>query len=266
MAGGDTGEPAADHYRRMSDDVRLMSELGLRAYRFSIAWPRVRPAGCAVNGTGLDFYERLVDELLEHGIAPWPTLYHWDLPQELEDRGGWANRDTVYRFADYVGSVPRRLGDRVSNWTTLNEPWCAAFLGYAAGVHAPGRTDPRAAVAAGHHLLLAHGQGREVIRGHAPGAGAGITLNPFPVHPNDPEDAADVEAEQSAPFIGQQVVAAAQVRQARAGTVGVRVEGPPGHEATANRVGARCVRPVPYGAQRSAEGISHSLCRHRSTT
>lgn len=194
VAGGDTGEPAADHYRRMSDDVRLMSRLGLRAYRFSIAWPRVRPAGGAVNEAGLDFYERLVDELLEHGIAPWPTLYHWDLPQELEDRGGWANRDTAHRFADYVDSVLRRFGDRVSNWTTLNEPWCAAFLGYAAGVHAPGRTDPRAAVAAGHHLLLAHGQGRAAIREHVPGAGVGITLNLFPVHPNDPENAADVEA------------------------------------------------------------------------
>nr|WP_019853928.1 GH1 family beta-glucosidase [Actinopolyspora mortivallis] len=194
VANGDTGEPAADHYRLMPADVRLMAELGLRAYRFSIAWPRVRPDGGTVNAAGLDFYDRLLDELLEHGIAPWPTLYHWDLPQALEDRGGWTNRDTGYRFADYVDSVLERLGDRVSNWTTLNEPWCSAFLGYAAGVHAPGRTEPCAAVAAGHHLLLAHGEGLAVIRERVPHAGVGITLNLFPVRARDPADEADVEA------------------------------------------------------------------------
>lgn len=194
VAGGDTGEPATDHYRRMAGDVSLMADLGIGAYRFSIAWPRVRPDGAVVNPAGLDFYERLVDTLLEHAITPWPTLYHWDLPQALEERGGWANRDTVYRFGDYVESVLHRLGDRVANWTTFNEPWCSAFLGYASGRHAPGRTDPHAAVAAGHHLLLAHGVGLGLIRHHAPLAQAGVTLNLFPVQAANPRDSVDVEA------------------------------------------------------------------------
>ncbi|PRX45179.1 beta-glucosidase [Prauserella shujinwangii] len=193
VANGDTGDPAADHYRRMADDVRLMSELGVRAYRFSIAWPRIRPGGGAVNPAGLDFYERLTDELLAADIVPWPTLYHWDLPQELEERGGWANRDTAHRFADYTEAVLGRLGDRVGWWTTFNEPWCTAFAGYASGRHAPGRTEPEAAVAAVHHLLLAHGLGTRVVRDLAPGAGAGITLNLFPVNVADPDDPADVE-------------------------------------------------------------------------
>ena len=139
---GHTGEPACDHYRRMPDDVALMADLGLDTYRFSVAWPRVRPDGGAVNPAGLDFYSRLVDELLAHDIRPWVTLYHWDLPQTLEDAGGWTNRDTAYRFAEYTSTVYEALGDRVPTWTTLNEPWCSAFLGYAAGVHAPGRTEP----------------------------------------------------------------------------------------------------------------------------
>ena len=188
---GHTGEPACDHYRRMPDDVALMADLGLDTYRFSVAWPRVRPDGGAVNPAGLDFYSRLVDELLAHDIRPWVTLYHWDLPQTLEDAGGWTNRDTAYRFAEYTSSVYEALGDRVPTWTTLNEPWCSAFLGYAAGVHAPGRTEPRAAVAAVHHLLLAHGLGIEALR--AGGAEqVGITLNFNPVtaaHPDDPADA-----------------------------------------------------------------------------
>jgi beta-glucosidase len=194
VVNGDTGEPAADHYRRVGEDIQLMKQLGVAAYRFSIAWPRVRPDAGAVNPAGLDFYERLVDDLLEHGIAPWPTLYHWDLPQALEDQGGWANRDTVYRFADYADAVLSRLGDRVGSWTTFNEPWCSAFLGYAGGIHAPGRTDRPAAVAAGHHLLLAHGLGVEVVRERAPDTDAGITLNLFPVQPVDPKDQVDVEA------------------------------------------------------------------------
>jgi beta-glucosidase len=194
VAGGDTGEPARDHYRKMADDVGLMAHLGIGAYRFSIAWPRVRPDGGVLNPIGLDFYERLVDTLLEQGITPWPTLYHWDLPQALEDRGGWANRDTAYRFGDYVESVLCRLGDRVANWTTFNEPWCSAFFGYASGRHAPGRTNPHAAVAAGHHLLLAHGIGLGLIRHHAPQSQAGITLNLFPVQAANPRDDVDVEA------------------------------------------------------------------------
>jgi beta-glucosidase len=194
VVAGDTGDPAADHYRLMSEDVAMMASMGLRAYRFSVAWPRVRPDGGAANPAGLDFYARLVDTLLDNGITPWLTLYHWDLPQKLEETGGWANRDTAYRFAEFTESVTGRLADRVTNWTTLNEPWCAAFLGYASGVHAPGRTDPVAAVAATHHLLLAHGLGLSVIRDAVPAANAGITLNLYPVAPRDPQDEADVDA------------------------------------------------------------------------
>ena len=192
IVGGDTGEPACDHYRRMRDDVALMAELGLGTYRFSVAWPRVRPDGGAPNAAGIDFYSRLVDTLLEHDIAPWVTLYHWDLPQTLEDDGGWTNRDTAHRFADYTATVFEALGDRVPTWTTLNEPWCSALLGYAAGVHAPGRTEPTAAVAAVHHLLLAHGLGAEVLRA----AGAeqvGITLNLWPFEAAHPDEPAEVE-------------------------------------------------------------------------
>jgi beta-glucosidase len=194
VAGGDTGDPGADHYRRFERDVALMSELGLGAYRFSIAWPRIRPDGAGVNARGLDFYERLVDRLLEHNIAPWATLYHWDLPQALEQCGGWANRDTAYRFDDYAQAVLARLGDRVPVWTTLNEPWCAAFLGYAKGIHAPGRTEPGSAVAAVHHLLLAHGLGMARIRELAPASQAGLTLNLYPVVPADPRSVSDVDA------------------------------------------------------------------------
>jgi beta-glucosidase len=194
VVAGDTGDPAADHYRQYERDVALMSELGLGAYRFSVAWPRIRPDGGPVNPLGLDFYERLVDRLLENGISPWATFYHWDLPQVLEERGGWANRDTAYQFVDYVRAVLDRLGDRVPVWTTLNEPWCSAFLGYASGKHAPGRTEPSAAIAAVHHLLLAHGLGMAAIRELAPSADAGLTLNLFPVEPADPESPADVDA------------------------------------------------------------------------
>ncbi|WP_018682959.1 GH1 family beta-glucosidase [Actinokineospora enzanensis] len=180
VADGHTGDPAADHYHRMPADVALMSELGLNAYRFSLAWPRVCPDGVTVNPAGLDFYDRLVDELLTHGITPSATLYHWDLPQPLEDRGGWPERETAYRFADYAGVVADRLADRVPLWTTVNEPWCAAFLGYASGVHAPGRRDPGAAVAAAHHLLLGHGLAVQAIRSRA-ATRVGITLNLFGV-------------------------------------------------------------------------------------
>ncbi|WP_235921161.1 GH1 family beta-glucosidase [Lentzea tibetensis] len=191
VVGGDTGEPAADHYRRFEQDVRMMADLGLKSYRFSVAWPRVRPDGGAVNQAGLDFYRRLVDTLLDNDILPWPTLYHWDLPQRLEEAGGWAVRDTAYRFAEYTASVVAALGDRVGTWTTLNEPWCSAFLGYAAGIHAPGRTDPAAAAAAVHHLLLGHGLAVGVIRELVPSAQVGITLNMYPIIAADPE-ASDV--------------------------------------------------------------------------
>ncbi|MEU8620703.1 GH1 family beta-glucosidase [Streptomyces sp. NPDC048623] len=162
---GHTGDVAVDHYHRFRDDVRLMSELGLNAYRFSVSWSRVQPTGRgpAVQ-KGLDFYRRLVDELLEAGIEPALTLYHWDLPQELEDAGGWPERATAERFAAYATLVADALGDRVSRWTTLNEPWCTAFLGYGSGVHAPGRTDPVAALRAAHHLNLGHGLAVQALR------------------------------------------------------------------------------------------------------
>ena len=185
VANGDTGDVACDHYHRYRDDVSLMSSLGLRSYRFSVAWPRVQPGGRGpASAAGLDFYQRLVDELLARDIAPWITLYHWDLPQDLEDAGGWPNRDTAERFAEYAGLVHEALGDRVKFWTTLNEPWVSAFLGYAAGVHAPGRTEPAAALAASHHLLLGHGLAASAIRARATAdTEVGVTLNLGAVSP-----------------------------------------------------------------------------------
>jgi beta-glucosidase len=156
-----------------------MTELGLTAYRFSVSWPRIRPGGSGpVNPVGLDHYDRLVDGLVDAGIVPMLTLYHWDLPQELEDAGGWGNRDTAARFADLAAVVADRLGDRVPLWTTLNEPWCSAFLGYSSGVHAPGRTDPGLSLRANHHLLLAHGLGTAALRSVLPAdRQVSITLN-----------------------------------------------------------------------------------------
>ncbi|MGI5486232.1 GH1 family beta-glucosidase [Microtetraspora malaysiensis] len=181
VADGHTGDVACDHYHRYAEDVRLMADLGLAAYRFSIAWPRVLPTGSGpVNPRGLDFYDRLVDELLAHGLTPYPTLYHWDLPQLLEDTGGWTSRDVAYRFADYAVAVHDRLGDRIRTWTTLNEPWVAAFLGYGSGVHAPGRQSPAAAFRAAHHLLLGHGLAASALR-TAGAAEIALTLNLAPV-------------------------------------------------------------------------------------
>ena len=194
VIGGDTGEPAADHYRRMPQDVALMAQLGLKSYRFSVSWPRIQPNGGRVNQAGLDFYRRLVDELLDHDIVPWLTLYHWDLPQALEDAGGWPARDTAYRFAEYADTVYAALGDRVPYWSTLNEPFCSALLGYASGEHAPGRSEPDAAVAAAHHLLLAHGLGVQAIRAQNAAAAVGVTLNFAPIEPLDPSDPADLDA------------------------------------------------------------------------
>jgi len=191
---GDTGDVACDHYHRMPQDVALMKDLGLQTYRFSTSWSRVRPDGGPVNPTGVDFYSRLVDELLGAGIKPWLTLYHWDLPQALEERGGWANRDTAELFRDYALSVHDALGDRVDVWTTLNEPWCSSFLSYTGGAHAPGRQDVAAGLAAGHHLLLAHGLAVQALRERDPGLELGITLNLAPVHPVDPTDAGDLDA------------------------------------------------------------------------
>ncbi|MEU5898564.1 MULTISPECIES: GH1 family beta-glucosidase [Streptomyces] len=191
-AGGDTGDVAVEHYHRYRDDVALMAELGLNAYRFSVSWSRVQPTGRgpAVQ-RGLDFYRRLVDELLARDIKPALTLYHWDLPQELEDAGGWPARETAYRFAEYAGIVGEALGDRVSSWITLNEPWCSAFLGYGSGVHAPGRTDPAAALHAAHHLNLAHGLGTQALRAALPArAQIAVSLNSAVVRAvsDDPRD------------------------------------------------------------------------------
>jgi beta-glucosidase len=195
IARGHTGDVACDHYHRFRDDVAIMADLGLNAYRFSIAWPRLLPSGRGeVNAAGADFYSQLVDELLDHGITPVATLYHWDLPQRLQDVGGWTVRDTALRFADYAAVVGRRLGDRVNTFTTLNEPWCSAFLGHASGEHAPGVTDNRAAVMAAHHLLLAHGRAVEALRAELPPtAQLSITLNPAVLRPAS-DSAADDDA------------------------------------------------------------------------
>lgn len=176
---GDTGDVACDHYHRMPSDIGLVREIGADTYRFSVAWPRVQPRGCGgVNEAGMAFYDRLVDETLAQGITPWLTLYHWDLPQELEDAGGWPARDTAYRFADYAMMVFDRLSDRVRHWTTLNEPWCSAMHGYVHGVMAPGRRDLAAGISAVHHLLLGHGLATQRMRAAAPaGTQFGITLN-----------------------------------------------------------------------------------------
>ncbi|PRX48656.1 broad-specificity cellobiase [Prauserella shujinwangii] len=189
---GDTGDVATDHYHRFREDVALMADLGLAAYRFSVSWPRIQPDGDGVvNERGLDHYDRLVDELAAHGITPVLTLYHWDLPQRLEDAGGWGARETAERFAGYAAVVAGRLGDRVPLWTTLNEPWCSAFLGYAAGTHAPGRADGALALRAAHHLLLAHGLGAGALRSALPsGAEIALALNLSPVRPADATDGA----------------------------------------------------------------------------
>jgi beta-glucosidase len=163
---GDTGDVADDHYHRLDDDLDLIASLGLNAYRFSIAWPRIQPTGRGpANPAGLAFYERLVDGLISRGVTPVATLYHWDLPQALEDEGGWRNRETAYAFADYARIMAEALGDRVPIWTTLNEPWCSAFLGHGSGEHAPGRKDNAEALTAAHHLNLAHGLGTSALRG-----------------------------------------------------------------------------------------------------
>ncbi len=188
---GDSGAIACDSYHRYAQDIGRMRELGLDAYRFSIAWPRVLPEGRGrVNEAGLDFYDRLVDDLLAAGIRPFVSLYHWDLPQTLEDSGGWPERATAEAFGEYVQVVAGRLGDRVDHWLTQNEPFCISWLGYGIGRHAPGRTDDDAAAAAAHHVLLAHGLAVEVLRRESPNATVGIVLDSWPVYPasDDPRD------------------------------------------------------------------------------
>jgi beta-glucosidase len=187
---GDSGAIACDFYHRYGEDIALMKELGLDAFRLSIAWPRILPEGRGeVSSAGLDFYDRLVDALLAAGIRPFVTFYHWDLPQALEDRGGWPARETVDAFSEYVEAVGGRIGDRVSHWITHNEPWVASWLGYGWGHHAPGRTSEADAVAAAHHLLLSHGRAAEILRSASPKAEVGITLDLHPVYPASKDEA-----------------------------------------------------------------------------
>jgi beta-glucosidase len=186
----DTGDIACDHYHRFEQDLDLLSEIGVDAYRFSTAWARVLPDGVGrPNEAGIDFYERLVDGLLARGIEPWLTLYHWDLPQALQDRGGWTNRESVAWFTAYAALMADRLGDRVKNWITINEPWVAAVLGHLEGVFAPGLTDWPSTLSAGHHLLMAHGSGTAEIRSAVPDAKIGIALDCRPAVPASESDA-----------------------------------------------------------------------------
>lgn len=199
VAQGASGEIACDHYHRFAQDVALMKELGLDAYRFSISWPRVMPSGTgAVNQAGLDFYRRLVDELRNAGIRPFATLYHWDLPDDLQDRwGGWIGRDTAKAFAEYADVVSRALGDDVAAWTTFNEPWVSSWLGYGWGSHPPGYRSLDLGMQAAHHLLLGHGLAVPALRANAPSSEIGITLNFSPII-SASEDERDVEAARAA--------------------------------------------------------------------
>jgi beta-glucosidase len=192
---GSDGRVACDSYHRFAEDLALLEQLGVDAYRFSIAWPRVQPTGAgAVNPAGLDYYDGLVDSLLDKGIRPFPTLFHWDLPLSLEQAGGWPARDTALRFVDYALAVVDRLGDRVGTWATMNEPWCTAMLGHAAGVFAPGHRDAGRAHDAAHHLLLAHALAADAVRSAHTGAQVGIVLNLTTVRcePDADPKAADV--------------------------------------------------------------------------
>ncbi len=191
---GDTGDIACDHYDRWEADLDLLSELGVNSYRFSVAWPRIVPTGSgSTNQLGLDFYDRLLDGLVARDITPMATLYHWDLPQVLQDAGGWANRDTAHHFADFARIVNARLGDRIPYWLTLNEPYCSAFVGHLEGRHAPGIRDEAIAVTAVHHLLLAHGEAVQALRADGVVGQVGITCNLTSVHPAT-ESAADAAA------------------------------------------------------------------------
>ncbi len=195
VVNGDTGDVACDHYHRYADDVATMKELGLDAYRFSLAWPRIQPAGTGeFNEEGFAFYHRLLDELEKAGIEPIVTLYHWDLPQPLEDAGGWPARATAEAFAVYARRVVEEFGGRVRYWTTFNEPWCSAFLGYGSGAHAPGRSDHADSLAAMHHLNLAHGLAYRAIKEVAPDAVVGIVLNSHLPRPWNVADVRDLHA------------------------------------------------------------------------
>ncbi|MEQ1684448.1 MAG: GH1 family beta-glucosidase [Burkholderiaceae bacterium] len=198
IADGSNGDVACDHYHRWPADLDIVQDLGVDAYRFSVSWPRVQPSGSgAWNPAGLDFYERLVDGLLDRGVAPYLTLHHWDLPQALQDQGGWTNRDTVHRYVDYARTVAAHLGDRVASITTHNEPWVMATLGYETGLFAPGIKNRRQAMQAAHHLLLSHGLAMQALRADRCSSAAGIVLNLSPVQPASasPEDIAAARLE-----------------------------------------------------------------------
>jgi len=181
---GSSGDVACDHYHRWPQDLDLIAGLNVDAYRFSIAWPRIQAQGSGpINPLGLDFYERLVDGMLERGLKPYATLYHWDLPQALQDAGGWTNRDTAHRFAEYARAVAERLGERVLSYATLNEPWCSSILSYQLGHHAPGLRDRGAALSAAHHLLLGHGEALKILRQVVPNSELGVVLNLNPMYP-----------------------------------------------------------------------------------
>jgi beta-glucosidase len=193
---GETGDVACDHYHRFSEDLQLARQINIKAYRFSLAWSRIFPEGKgAVNPRGLDFYDRLVDSMLAQHIEPYITLYHWDLPQALQDKGGWANRDTAGYFADYTAAVVRRLGDRVTKWMTINEPWVATMQGHVKGNHAPGFTDLKMGLTVGHHLLLGHGMAVQAVRSIDSEADVGIVLSLSPPVPETDDQADVAEAE-----------------------------------------------------------------------
>ena len=184
IADGSNGDMACDHYHRWSEDLDLVASLGVNAYRFSVSWPRVRPNGSgAWNNKGVDFYERVVDGLLERGVTPYVTLNHWDLPQELQARGGWADRETVYRFVEYAQGIAARLGDRVASITTHNEPWVMSVLGHETGIFAPGVKDRAVAMQVAHNLMLSHGLALQALRAQGCKARLGIVLNLAPMHP-----------------------------------------------------------------------------------
>ena len=191
------GDVACDHYHRFKEDVSLMKEIGVKAYRFSVSWSRILPLGRGkINPKGLDFYKRLVDELLKNGIIPFATLYHWDLPQALEDEGGWRSRETAFAFSEYADVLSRSLGDRIKHWITHNEPSVAAFSGYQYGDHAPGVKDLKAALRVSHHLLLSHGLAVPILKKNSPDSEIGITLVNIPAEPAS-KSAKDREAVRS---------------------------------------------------------------------
>jgi beta-galactosidase len=206
ISDGTNGDVADDHYHRYAEDIALLAGLGFNAYRFSIAWPRIQPTGTgAANQAGLDFYRRIAETCHEHGITPWATLYHWDLPQPLEDEGGWLNLDTAAAFRDYAALVHDALGDVIKHWITLNEPWCSAFLGYASGVHAPGKQLGTEALKAAHHLLLGHGLAMNAMReSRHTDSVLGITLNLYSVRPASDSEV-DAEAARRSDGLGNRL-------------------------------------------------------------